>query len=397
MWQRLHRPLWKDHATTLDQITKSLDFHSRFLANHASSFQAPIFRTDSGLDMDDPVDLQQIVGSFRRHINDLNVDWATFRETETERRNELKRLVKGWISSSQKNESMHHEFRKIRHKDNRARWLFRNKSYDQILDWMKVDEHPESALWLQGVKGFGRTTDCLSKTSRQMLIIKTGKTILTSLIIDEVDALRKKEKKFTTLAKAKMCYFYCQEDDEEHRTYLDILRGILHQMVDQDDYIVPYCAEKVGHVGNNRLANAEIAEGLIETFVDYSPRQYIIIDGLDECANTEIRLTSQFFMGQIERCDNDNDLNNQGHLRVLFMSQSMPELEAYMPQGDAKIVLRIEDNAESIRAFVEKRLEEFNQTNENHESFNLSPADLQQITSIICSRSKGMMNITYEI
>ncbi len=215
--------------------------------------------------------------------------------------------------------------------------------------------------------------------------------MLASLLIDELKELCTEKKKYVIPPGTKTYYFYCQEEDPDHRTYLGILKGILHQMVDADEYLIPFCVEKAASGGSTHLANAEIAQTLIETFFEYNSRQYIIIDGLDECETPEeISQTVIFFTEQITKCDNEI---KQGRMRVLFMSQPMPELakDRIMPEDDACVGLKSTDNADDIRAYVKKRIPEFSEKLATNGGFNLSEADEAQIESIICRRSEGLL------
>ena len=212
--------------------------------------------------------------------------------------------------------------------------------------------------------------------------------MLASLLIDE---LCTEKKKYAIPRESKTYYFYCQEEDLEHRTYLDILKGILHQMVDADEDLLPLCTEKAASSGSTNLANPEIAQTLIEAFFEFNPRQYIIIDGLDECESPdEIRQTADFFMRQVTKCDNEI---KQGRLRVLFMSQLIPELfkDKIMPEDDACVELKSTDNADDIRAYVRKRIPDFSQERATASGFNLSDGEKEQIERIICRQSEGLL------
>ena len=219
--------------------------------------------------------------------------------------------------------------------------------------------------------------------------IAPGKTILTSLLVDELKSLVTKGQKGNALpSNCSIYYFYCQADDSEQRTYLDILKGILQQMVDSGDYMLPLCHDRISHEGIENLASAEVAQTLVETFIDYNPRQYIIIDGLDECETPDIRQTADFFLRQVAKCDNNI---KQGQLRVLFMSQRMPEMSKYMPQDDASIALKATDNADDIRSYVKAKILEFSESGDSHGGFNLSEVDKAQIENIICYQSQGKL------
>lgn len=198
------------------------------------------------------------------------------------------------------------------------------------------------------------------------------------MLIDELGDYRT-EKKRKIPQESKICYFYCEEEDTDHRTYLDILKGVLHQMVEVTEYLLPLCKENIDSSG--LLTDVAMAEFLIKAFFEYNTRQYIVIDGIDECEIIEARRAAGFFKEQVTNCDNIK----QGRLRVLFMSQQIPELAKadIMPDGDACVELKATDNAEDIRNYVKKRIPDFSS------GFNLSESDKQQIESIVCRRSEG--------
>lgn len=150
-------------------------------------------------------------------------------------------------------------------------------------------------------------------------------------------------------------------------------------MVTDNEDLLPLCFEK-SDSGYTGLADIAIAKGLIEAFVEYNPRQYIILDGLDECEELEVKQITEFFRGQVAKCDAESD---RGQLRVLFVSRHSDDLVKHMPEGNACIKLRAIDNAEDIKNYVRKRI------SGSAEQFNLSKSDEAQIENTICRRSEG--------
>ncbi|KAH6632300.1 hypothetical protein F5144DRAFT_603045 [Chaetomium tenue] len=376
LWQKLYKPTWKTSDHTFEHLAASLERHSRFIQAHGSSLQHPqpnldqhvgLVRVEPGLNVTQ--DWDDVKMEFYRYRNDMNRSQDRFEEEEKARKEEEKRSVMAWISASKNTLLLHKKFQDARICPDTGRWLFRR--YGEITDWMKEDQPPESMIWLHGSKGF-------------------GKTILASLLIDELNELGTERKKYAIPRQSKTYYFYCQEEDLENRTYLDILKGILHQMVDANEDLLPFCAEKAASSGSTNMESPEIAQTLIEAFFEYNSRQYIIIDGLDECETLEeIRQTVSFFMRQVTKCDNEI---KHGRLRVLFMSQPVPELseDKAMPEDIAYVELKSTDNADDIRAYVKKRIPDFSEKRATSSGFNLSDGDKGQIESIICRRSEDM-------
>ncbi|KAH8802967.1 hypothetical protein F5884DRAFT_803827 [Xylogone sp. PMI_703] len=376
VWLKLHKPTWKALSHTFKHLEESLGRHKRFIEVHGLCLRNPQANLNQG-NQDVPIepesnltqDWHGMLMEFYRYRNDLSGFKEDFEEEQRIRIQNEKKDVITWISASKKTQSIHTKLQDMRICPDTGRWLFRR--YSEVRDWMKEDQPPESTIWLHGSRGF-------------------GKTVLASLIVDELKELCTEKKKYEIPQNSKTYYFYCQEDDPEHRTFLGILKGILHQMVDAGEDLLPLCAETAKSSGSTNLENVKVAQNLIETFFEYNPRQYIIIDGVDECeTHEEIREAAMFFTGKVTECDNKI---KQGQLRVLFISQPMPELvrRKIMLEEDAYVELKPTDNANDIRAFVKKRIPEFSERQATGGGFNLSEDDERQIEGIICRRSEDM-------
>ncbi|KAL7911755.1 hypothetical protein GGI35DRAFT_443548 [Trichoderma velutinum] len=373
LFQKIYKSTWKSLNNTFDQVAISLENHGKFIKDKGLSFWNP--RATWDVDAESPPveswqggdqNWQYTRRVFLEYPQNVNKSWDNFKEKETDEKIKTKKKVLAWISASKKIPLLHKKFQDARICPDTGRWLF--KRYSEVSDWMTEDPPPNSALWLQGSRGY-------------------GKTILASLLIDELGDLCTEKKRYAIPQESKICYFYCQEEDSDHRTYLEILKGVLHQMVESTDYLLPLCKENIDSSGN--LTDVSTAEDLIKVFFEYNNRQYIIIDGIDECEITETRRAANFFMKQVTKCDNDI---KQGRLRVLFMSQQIPELARakIMPEDDACVELKATDNAEDIRNYVKKRIPNFSEGHATKSGFNLSESDKQQIESIICRRSEDM-------
>ncbi|KAM0421485.1 hypothetical protein ACHAPT_010658 [Fusarium lateritium] len=376
LWQKLHKPIWKDLKATFNHIADSLRLHASHIEQYSKPYQdlddsynsTGHNRVDSGVMMDSLEDSNQMMRNMSQYRIALRQLREDFEDKEEKRKREMKNNAIAWISSSTKIEKLQKDFR-ARACENTGRWLFRN--YRGVSEWLKADGGDEgslskSAIWLHGKKGF-------------------GKTILASLVVDKLNALRKEPPQIPP--NSKTYYFFCQEEDDEHRTYLEILKGILLQMVKQDDYIVPLCHEKMAQGGCTSLSDADTAKSLIETIVQYNSRQYIIIDGLDECESAEIRQTAEFFTKLVEMCNNAN--HEHGQLRLMFMSCHVPEIQRCMADGHAIIPLKSTDNAEDIKTFVKKKLLEFKRS-DGDAGLNLSVEEEQHIENIVCCRSDDL-------
>ncbi|KAL7933038.1 hypothetical protein V8C35DRAFT_306104 [Trichoderma chlorosporum] len=371
--QKISRTTWKALSDTFDHLTNCLERHTEFLKLTGLPFYTPQEEIDTNVELtlvefcsnnnQNPEDLRRM---FLEYVGNVKRSREAFEDKQTAEMRDTREKVLTWISASKKTELLHKRFQETRVCADTGRWLF--KKYSEISDWMKEDTPPDSAIWLHGDRGF-------------------GKTILASLLVDELKELPTQKKKNAIPEDSKICYFYCQEEDPYHRTYIAILKGVLHQLVESNDYLLPFCKENIDSSGN--LSDVATAEALIKAFFEYNNRQYVIVDGLDRCELIEANKIATFFMEQVSKCDNDI---KQGRLRVLFMSQLTPELAKIkaMPDDGARVKLKSKDNAEDIRAYVKKRITDFSDERATGSGFNLSQDDKDQIESIICHRSEEM-------
>ncbi|EMT63143.1 Early growth response protein 1-B [Fusarium odoratissimum] len=349
LWQRLQRPIWDDASHLFSRLSDFLGSHAKFIKEHSPSTQ----------------DYDALHAAFQQYSYGLKSDWKNFEADEKARRLGRKYEVTEWIASSPKMPRLQDEFRDMVICPKSGRWLFRN--YSDISEWMGE----ESAIWLHGNVGYGNYS--------------LGKTVLASLIVDELKSSKLQNTMPSFPEASKTCYFYCQEDDIEHRNHLDILKGILLQMVEAEDYIIPFCYQEKVTSGGSNLIDAKLAQKLIKTFVEFSVRHYILIDGLDECEGAEIQQTAQFFKDLVSTYDTQIRL---GHLRVLFIGRETSDTKKHIPGDDCiSIALRPEDNHDDIRAFVQKKLPDFSKSSHGI-GFSLSEADKADVERIICHQSQ---------
>lgn len=150
-------------------------------------------------------------------------------------------------------------------------------------------------------------------------------------------------------------YFYCQEDDPEKNDCISIFRGLLSQLLNHSRELIPYCYEKCLSSGELNLTSLALAERLLKLCFEKIPKQFIIIDGLDECNPLQRKLVLSFFASVVDKCDE----REPGKLRVLFVSQDFPDIGKALQTADV-MKLTQGDNKNDIKSYVydwSKRIE----------------------------------------
>ncbi|KAK1634847.1 hypothetical protein BDP81DRAFT_396093 [Colletotrichum phormii] len=410
LWGKLCKATWKDLGSTFDHLAASLKLHADFIRTHGDRYA---LRVDSGFESPQNNALFNN-NDFRRksheYMDRCRQQWKDFRDKETARKRKQKGKVLNWIAVPKTLENLHKSFVEKREPyPETGRWLYTR--YDEVSNWMREDIPQDSALWVHGKRGM-------------------GKTVLSSLVVTRLEELIRTK---SIPSDVQICYFYCRDDDPELNTYFGILRGIIHQLVsavsvlshdpdevnDEEDegpdhcsnnngFILPLCDDKISSSGGSTLSTAEGCLSLIEAFFEIHPRLYIVVDGLDECTGrVEIHQAVSFLVSQVSRLDEIN----QGQLRVLFMSQQAPDVKSAMTKPTVspiigEVELKDNDNTQDIRTYVRSRMSpaELAKTRRTvrgrinpreelivpGDNFNLFEREIQRIEEEVSMQSEGL-------
>lgn len=160
---------------------------------------------------------------------------------------------------------------------------------------------------------------------------RIGKTVLTSLIIEEAQ-------KLTT--SPTVVYFYCKHQDPERDNYRIIARTILAQLLKQDRDLLAYFFEKCCESSEPVLESRKTIEILLNEAFNNCESAYIIIDGLDECGRENRKDISKWFRCLVE----DLPTAQPERLRCLFVSQ-----DDGFARNDLKGIANIKIRPEDVR------------------------------------------------
>jgi hypothetical protein len=196
----------------------------------------------------------------------------------------------------------------------------------------------------------------------------SGKTILASVIIE--DCLQ--DNSFET------SFFYCKYDGLKNNC-ASIFKGLLSQLICHCRDLVPFCHDKYLASGGLTLTSTSLARELLELFCQRLSKQYIIVDGLDECDAVERKLVLSVFNSIIDR----HEMKEPGKLRVLFLSRDENDIRKGLATA-TWINIGPTANADDIKSFVHKWCIEIRQ------KFELDSDLVDQIIESTCIRAKGI-------
>ncbi|KAF5593766.1 zinc finger C2H2-type integrase DNA-binding protein [Fusarium subglutinans] len=228
-------------------------------------------------------------------------------------------------------------------------WLLGNHLFDGWLD-PKFAKIPP-LLWLTGLPG-------------------AGKTILTSLIVEEVQNLT---------PRPHVLFFYCKQNVPEHNTFLAIARSFILQLLNQDKSLLLYLYRK--HCDSNEavLSSIPLAQEMLNFLLSSCKNAYIIIDGLDECEREERKAMTQWFRHLVESLSE----KAPDRLRCLFVSQDDRIGEKDL-RGLAKITIEPQENKKDLLAYCRVQAEELRC------KFEFSEEEASRIAVAVADSVKGI-------
>ncbi|KAF2036244.1 hypothetical protein EK21DRAFT_52772 [Setomelanomma holmii] len=255
VWQQLFRALWKTFEVEFGAILRNIRDHMSLVTSQATIAQfTEVLRT---------VELTKIV--LQGQI-----------ENEKHRRREI---VRQWLSAADC-EADQETLASIRHEyPGTGEWLFKNDRFSSWFDSMHCATHQ---LWINGIPG------------------------AASLVVEKAQ----KEQAVTII------FFYCRYLDKDRSTFLGLARGLLSQLLLQDDSLLPYLYEKACTTGQ-RLSVEQVAREVLETSIKTNEKLYVVVDGLDECEREDRKQIVSFFDNVWTALPDDE----KDSLRCLFLSQ----------------------------------------------------------------------------
>lgn len=162
VFQKIYKSTWKSLNDTFDHVAASLEKHGNFIKEKGSSFWNPRAALDVDAELP-PAESWQNGSQNWQNIGDMFLNYSqnvkrsleNFEEKQIDEKTKTKEKVLAWISASKEMPLLHEKFQEARICPDTGRWLF--KRYSEVTDWMTEDPPPNSAIWLQGSRGFGNS------------------------------------------------------------------------------------------------------------------------------------------------------------------------------------------------------------------------------------------------
>ena len=167
------------------------------------------------------------------------------------------------------------------------------------------------------------------------------------------------------------------KDDPQKNSAVSILRGLLSQLIGQCPDLLPFCYDKMRASGEATLSSLELAKKLYEVFCDKLSKQYVVIDGLDECAAEELKNILVYLSRLIDQYDKET-----GRIRVLIVSQHLNDIQRLVSMAEI-LPLQSTDNAGDIRCFVQHKMTKIG------DLFELKQEQVDEVVANTCAKADG--------
>jgi hypothetical protein len=130
--------------------------------------------------------------------------------------------------------------------------------------------------------------------------------------------------------------------------------------------------------GEATLSSIDLAKRLFETFCEHCSKMYIIIDGLDECNQEEIRGLLTYLKKIVDGIDE----KDPGKLRMLVVSQHLTDIQKRLHNAEI-LALESFHNKGDIRRFVEHNVTDL------QGQYDLNDEEASKVTDLTCHRASG--------
>ncbi|KAH0168500.1 hypothetical protein KCU67_g3455, partial [Aureobasidium melanogenum] len=281
-------------------------------------------------------------------------------------------------------------YRKERQKDEADRLAQKQLEKRRIRQTSKLEKfcsyNHKVAYWKARTQRHGSTGQWLTQTSdfKRWItgdgpsmfwftgILGSGKTVMTAFVVEQLSAK-------PIQASEKLVYFFCQYDNETSLKATTVMRSIIRQLLDQDDRTFTENQPKIDALLDN-LYDLNSLEALSFDIINRLKSVVVIIDGVDECSNPEMRLLVKTFRNLMLRNPSGLKLYLAGDDRITDIITSLltPNFVVNTQMPEAGLDLQ-----ELIQQLVTAR-------RQDGDLVTRDPGLYQEIVDVLCTSSKGM-------
>lgn len=204
-----------------------------------------------------------------------------------------------------------------------------------------------------------------------MLIVRIGKTFLFNSIVDEIGK---------RAPASHVVYFYCKESDPSRRSFNEIARSLIGQLLALNPACLDYLYERTLKSGERVPTSTYLCKDILKSLTANHENLFVGIDGLDECEELERRHVLDLISGIL------NSSSTQRNVRVFLTSRKEKDIGGSI--GSAiRLEIKPHHLEQDIKYYVQVRVSELNKR------FGLSMDKREHISRDVAKRSDGRWNM----
>ena len=223
--------------------------------------------------------------------------------------------VLNWISIV-KHEQKHHNVRQPR-LDGTGEWFLETEEYQR---WFDGQVPSSRFLWCHGIQG-------------------SGKSIIVSLVIDNLSAEVLNQN-------VGLAYFYFDYREQEIQSAEVVIASVLRQLATAKPTLPQSVSDLYHRLHGHRQPQRQDLEHAVSQLCDDFDRIFIVIDALDECAETSSRKALLEFLERL-----------RGKTTISVLVTSRPHLDDFgkIIETSSKVMIEADDS--DIRAYVVREID----------------------------------------
>lgn len=183
-----------------------------------------------------------------------------------------------------------------------------------------------------------------------------------------------------------LAFFYCKNSDNQKNSFTAILRGVLVQLVRQNEDLLSFVYERCASSNEVTLDSPALLKELVETSLRSCSNVYLVLDGLDECEVGEDKKTITWFIALVAIINKENSRS----IRLLIMSQRTGILERLLAKASI-LSLEPQDHQDDIAIYSQHWAAQI------QEKFEIPAASAAEIVAKVAEQAEGMPPLTIKL
>ena len=176
-------------------------------------------------------------------------------------------------------------------------------------------------------------------------------------------------------------YFYCKESDPFRRSFNEIARSLVGQLLALNPICLGYLYERALKSGERILNSTHLCNDILKSLTAIHEKLFIGIDGLDECDGSERRRVLDLIHGIL------NSSSEKRNVRIFLTSRKEKDIGESISSA-IRLEIKSHHLEQDIKHYVQERVSELGK------KFGLAMDEKERISEDVAKRSAGRWDMT---